>query len=55
MGKGHILDTILLLHDRISITVVMFMFAVGIIGSAIVVVLVAIDDVRDISKPDEHP
>jgi hypothetical protein len=31
-----------------------FMFAVGIIGSAIVVILVAIDDVKDISKRDEH-
>jgi len=30
--KGHILDTILLLHDRLSITVVLFMFAVGIWG-----------------------
>ena len=32
MRKGHILDTILLLHDRLSITVVLFMFAVGIWG-----------------------
>ena len=31
-GKGLILDTILLMHDRLAITVVMFMFAVGLWG-----------------------
>jgi hypothetical protein len=30
-----------------------FMFAAGIIGSAIVIILVTIDDVIEISKPDE--
>ncbi len=35
-----------------AIHILDFLFAVGIIGCAVVTVLVAIDDVRDISKPD---
>jgi len=31
-GKEHPLDTLILLHDRLSITVVLFMFAVGVWG-----------------------
>jgi hypothetical protein len=48
------LATVAFLMLALGIYLLEFLFAAGIVGCAIVVVLVAIDDIREVTKKDEE-